>query len=53
MLTVQQVKEKLSVNEQTVYKWIREGKLKATKFGGGERPRVRISEEQLNEFMST
>lgn len=53
MHTVQYVKEKLGVNEQTVYKWIREGKLKATKFGGEKRPRVRISEEQLNDFLST
>jgi len=53
MHTVQYVKDKLGVNEQTVYKWIREGKLKATKFGGGNRPRVRITDEQLDEFLST
>ena len=53
MYTIKAVKEKLGVNEQTVYKWIKDGKLKATRFGGGLRPRIRITDEQLNSFLST
>jgi len=52
MFTVSEIADQLSVKEQTVYTWIRLGKLKATRFGGKLRPRVRITQEQLDEFMS-
>jgi len=53
MKTIQEVKEELGVHEQTVYKWIREKKLKTTRFGGGARPRIRITQEQLDDFLSS
>ena len=52
MKTVKQISEDLNVDVQTVYKWIREGKLKTTRIGGGLKPRVRITDEQLEEFIS-
>lgn len=51
MKTVSQVAKQFDVKENTVYTWIREGKLNVTRLGSGQRPRVRISEEQINEFM--
>jgi len=45
--TPQQVAEKLQINIRTVYKWIREGKLKAIKVGD----LWRISETELKRFV--
>lgn len=45
--TPQQVAEKLQINIRTVYKWIREGKLKAIKIGD----LWRISETELKRFV--
>lgn len=45
--TPQQVAEKLQINIRTVYKWIREGKLKAVKVGD----LWRISETELIRFV--
>lgn len=46
--TPQQVAEKLQLNIRTVYKWIREGKLKAIKVGD----LWRISESELERFIN-
>jgi len=51
MFTVQQIAEKLDVKENTVYKWIRDGKLKVNRLGTGPRARVRITQEQLDSFL--
>jgi excisionase family DNA binding protein len=48
MLTVQEVADKLKVRRNTVYRWIRAGKLKALKISGGT---VRIDEADLEEFI--
>lgn len=53
MFKVSQVAKDLGVKENTIYTWIREGKLKVNRLGSGERASVRITQEQLNEFMST
>lgn len=53
MKTVETISDDLDVDVQTVYKWIREKKLKVTRFGNGLRPRIRITDEQLNDFLST
>ncbi|KKK46851.1 hypothetical protein LCGC14_3161080 [marine sediment metagenome] len=47
MLTIKEVAEKFGVHEQTVYRWVYSGKLKAIKVGG----LLRVTEEQLKEFV--
>ncbi len=47
MLTIKDIAEKFNVHEQTVYRWIYKGKLKAIKVGGG----LRVTEAQLKEFV--
>jgi excisionase family DNA binding protein len=49
LLTVDQVAERLQVNEQTIRRWLREGELRGVSFGG--RTGWRISEEDLQEFL--
>lgn len=46
--TPKEVSEKLKLNIRTVYKWIREEKLKAVKLGDV----WRISESELNRLLS-
>ncbi|WP_367582179.1 helix-turn-helix domain-containing protein [Tsukamurella tyrosinosolvens] len=45
-LTVAQVAELLSVNQQTVYRWIWSGELKSHRFGARSRW-IRVSEQDL------
>ena len=45
--TVKEIAEMLKMNEQTIFRFIREGKLEATKVGG----RYRITQEQLDRFI--
>lgn len=45
--TPQEVADKLKVNIRTLYRWIREGKLKAIKVG----ELWRISETELNKLL--
>lgn len=45
--TPQEVAQKLKLNVRTLYKWIREGKLKAVKIGDV----WRISENDLNRLL--
>lgn len=47
LYTLTEVEEKLQVTRQSLYNWIRDGKLKAIKFGGN----YRISESAINEFI--
>lgn len=49
MLTVEQVADRLQVNEQTVRRWLREGELEGIAFAG--RTGWRISEEDLRAFL--
>ena len=49
LLTVDQVAERLQVNEQTIRRWLREGELTGVPFGG--RTGWRVSEEDLQEFL--
>lgn len=51
MFKVSEIADKLGVKENTVYTWIRDKKLNVTRFGGSQRPRIRITQEQLDEFM--
>ena len=44
--TVKEVAEKLKVKPNTVYQWLRRGKLKYWKIGGA----IRISSNTLNKF---
>jgi len=46
--TPQEVAKKLKIDMSTVYRWIREGHLKAVKIGHG----WRISESELNRLLS-
>lgn len=46
--TPKEISDKLKLNIRTVYKWIREGKLKAVKLGDV----WRISESELNRFLN-
>lgn len=48
LLTVPQVEKALQVSDETVYRYIRAGKLKAIRVGG----LWRISEEALREFLA-
>lgn len=48
LLTVPEVAEWARVHPKTVYRWIREGKLKAIQFG----PRTfRVPEDSINKFL--
>ena len=49
VLTVDQVAERLQVNEQTIRRWLREGRLQGIAFGG--RTGWRISAADLQAFM--
>ncbi len=49
LLTVEQVAERLQVNEQTVRRWLREKELTGVPFGG--RTGWRVSEEDLQMFL--
>jgi excisionase family DNA binding protein len=49
LLTVEQVAERLQVNEQTIRRWLREGELTGVPFGG--RTGWRVSEEDLQAFL--
>lgn len=46
--TIQQVAERLQMAESTIRTYIKEGKLKAARFG----TRVRISQQHLEEFFN-
>ena len=45
--TIQQVMEQLHISDETIYRYIRSGKIKAIRVGG----LWRISSEALDEFM--
>ena len=45
--TVKEVAEMLKVHEQTVFRWLREGKLKSDKVGSNHR----ITKEQIDQFI--
>ena len=49
MLTVEQVAERLQVNEQTIRRWLRDGELTGVPFGG--RTGWRVGEEDLQAFL--
>jgi excisionase family DNA binding protein len=49
LLTVEQVADRLQVNEQTVRRWLRDNDLAGIPFGG--RTGWRISEEELQAFL--
>ena len=49
MLTVEQVAERLQVNEYTVRRWLRGGELSGVPFGG--RTGWRVKEEELQAFL--
>lgn len=51
LLTPNEVKEKLNVCYKTVIKYIRTGKLNASNIGTLERPRYRIKQEDLDDFL--
>uniref|UniRef100_A0A6M3L932 Putative DNA binding, helix-turn-helix domain containing protein n=1 Tax=viral metagenome TaxID=1070528 RepID=A0A6M3L932_9ZZZZ len=51
--TAEEVAFNLNVkNVQTVYRWIKSGKLKCTRLGSSQKPQIRISQLQLDEFLS-
>ena len=47
LLSVEEAAKILGVNEQTVRRWVREGRIKASKVGR----LIRIKEEDLNTFL--
>jgi len=46
--TVKEVSEKLKLNTMTIYKWIKQGKIRAIKLGDT----WRISESELNRILN-
>ena len=48
LFTIQQVMSRLQVSDETVYRYIRSGKLKSIRVGG----LWRVSEEALQEFLA-
>jgi excisionase family DNA binding protein len=51
--TIEEVAEKLKVSTRTVYRWIGSGDLAIIKLTPGERGNVRISEQDLREFLES
>ena len=51
MLTVRQVCERLQVSDQTVWRWIKSGKLPALNLGG--KAGYRIRPDDLDRFLET
>lgn len=49
--TIDEVAEKLKVSTRTVYRWVESGDLPIIKLTPGERGNVRISEQDLREFV--
>jgi excisionase family DNA binding protein len=49
LMTVEQVAERLQVNEQTIRRWLRDGEMTGVPFGG--RTGWRVSEEDLRAFL--
>jgi excisionase family DNA binding protein len=49
MLTVEQIADRLQVNEQTVRRWLRGGELGGVPFGG--KTGWRVTEEDLKAFL--
>jgi len=47
MYTIQELMVKLKVSNETIYRWIKAGKLKAIRIGG----LLRVTEESLAEFL--
>ncbi|MFQ5544075.1 MAG: helix-turn-helix transcriptional regulator [Nitrospiria bacterium] len=50
LLKVDEVAKKLSVSKWTVYRWVEEGRLKATKLGPGV---LRIFKDSVDELINT
>ena len=48
MLTLKEVAKEIKVTRRTIYRWIKDGKLKAIKTGGI----WRVREEDFGEFVS-
>ena len=51
LLTVEQVADRLQVSFHTVIRYIKDSKLKTVSFGSDQRPRKRISIEELERFI--
>ena len=49
-MTVDQVAAQLGVTTDTVRQWIRSGRMPALNIGTPERPRYRVTDDQLAEF---
>jgi excisionase family DNA binding protein len=49
--TMDEVAKKLKVSTRTVYRWVESGDLTIIKLTPGERGNVRISEQDLREFL--
>jgi len=47
LYTIQQIMSKIQMSDETIYRYIRRGKLKAIRVGG----RWRVSREALDEFL--
>ena len=48
MLSVDQVARELNTSKMSIYRWVKQGKLKAFKFSG---KMIRIAEEDLEKFL--
>jgi excisionase family DNA binding protein len=53
LLTAQEVADRLSVHVETIRRWTRGGKLKALKFGEGNRCTVRYQESDIEELIDS
>jgi len=49
---LEEVGKMLSTSRATLWRWIRDGRIKAVKFNGDERSKWRISEDEISRFIN-
>ena len=52
LYTVQEVATRLKMHPESGRRFIRQGRLRAVKIGASTRPKLRVSESDLKEFLS-
>ena len=52
LYTVQEVATRLKMHPESVRRFIRQGRSRAVKIGASTRPKLRVSESDLKEFLS-
>lgn len=52
LLTANEVAHRLKVHPETVRQWVRDGRLRAIRFGNGPRASLRIRTSEVERFLS-